>query len=208
KTVHSNRHRSHNGQTELANGKILPGNDSPERAERILAALEHHAIGPVIEPQRHDLASIQRIHPAGYLSFLQGVWPRWRDEGHTGPAMASVWHTDNFPRERNSTSIVAALGQHSFDGAASIVEGTFDAAAASIDVALTSADLLINGDRAAFALCRPPGHHAGAAYMGGYCYLNNAAAAAQRFLENARASRISILDVDYHHGNGTQDIFY
>ncbi|EBW2250216.1 histone deacetylase family protein, partial [Salmonella enterica subsp. enterica serovar Enteritidis] len=60
----------------------------------------------------------------------------------------------------------------------------------------------------AFALCRPPGHHAGAAYMGGYCYLNNAAAAAQRFLENARASRISILDVDYHHGNGTQDIFY
>src|SRR5690606_14721337 len=93
------------------------------------------------------------------------------------------------------------------DAGATFVKGTWDAIRASHDVALTAAGLVGEGERAAFALCRPPGHHAGSRFMGGYCFLNNAAIAAQ-WLRDRGAARVSILDVDYHHGNGTQEIFY
>jgi acetoin utilization deacetylase AcuC-like enzyme len=89
----------------------------------------------------------------------------------------------------------------------SISEGTWEAARAAADVSLTGAELLKNGARSAFALCRPPGHHAARDLFGGYCFINNAAAAAQ-FLRDGGAERVAILDVDFHHGNGTQDIFY
>jgi acetoin utilization deacetylase AcuC-like enzyme len=104
-------------------------------------------------------------------------------------------------------TIEALLGYYSFDGGASFVKGTWDAIKSSYDVALTAAGIVKAGERAAFALCRPPGHHAGAAFMGGYCYINNAAVTAQWFRDQG-AARVSILDVDYHHGNGTQEIFY
>ena len=99
------------------------------------------------------------------------------------------------------------MGYYSFDAGCGIVEGSWDAIKSSHDVALTAAGLIQDGERSAFALCRPPGHHAGAGFMGGYCYINNAAVAAQWFRDNG-AKRVSILDVDYHHGNGTQEIFY
>jgi len=88
-----------------------------------------------------------------------------------------------------------------------ITAGTWDAVQAGADVALTGAQAIVDGALGAFALCRPPGHHAAAAAMGGYCYLNNAAIAAQHLLDHGCA-HVAILDVDYHHGNGTQSIFY
>ena len=93
------------------------------------------------------------------------------------------------------------------DAGATFVEGTWEAVKASHDVALTAAGLVADGERAAFALCRPPGHHAGARFAGGYCYVNNAAVAAERLRERG-AARVAVLDIDYHHGNGTQAIFW
>jgi acetoin utilization deacetylase AcuC-like enzyme len=101
----------------------------------------------------------------------------------------------------------AELGRYAVDMSSPILKGTWQAARAAVDCALTGASLIEAGERAAFALCRPPGHHAGRDYFGGYCFLNNAAIAAQWF-RDAGAARVAVLDVDYHHGNGTQDIFY
>ena len=99
------------------------------------------------------------------------------------------------------------LGYYSFDAGVPITAGTWDAVQASADVALSGARTILDGATAAFSLCRPPGHHAASSAMGGYCYLNNAAIAAQYLVDQGRA-RVAILDVDYHHGNGTQEIFY
>ena len=102
--------------------------------------------------------------------------------------------------------IDARLGAYSFDASSPIAAGTWEGAYWSAQTALTALDAVLAGERAAFALCRPPGHHCGADYLGGYCYLNNAAIAAEAAIAAGR--RVAILDIDYHHGNGTQDIFY
>ncbi len=105
------------------------------------------------------------------------------------------------------TALMGELGYYSFDTEAPITAGTWRAIYSSAQVALTAQEHMRQGARSAFALCRPPGHHAGGDFMGGYCFLNNAAIATQAFLDQG-ARRVAILDVDYHHGNGTQDIFY
>jgi acetoin utilization deacetylase AcuC-like enzyme len=110
-------------------------------------------------------------------------------------------------RDDSSDSILAKLGRFCFDGCVPFTESTYKAVIASRDIALSASQIVYGGDRAAFALCRPPGHHAGPNYAGGYCFLNNAAIAAQ-WLRDAGANRVAILDIDYHHGNGTQEIFY
>jgi acetoin utilization deacetylase AcuC-like enzyme len=110
-------------------------------------------------------------------------------------------------REVIPTSLLGQLGYYSFDAGAPITAGTWQAVYSAAQVALTAQAAVENGARSAFALCRPPGHHAASDVMGGYCYLNNAAIAAQAFLDQGR-QKVAILDVDYHHGNGTQSIFY
>jgi acetoin utilization deacetylase AcuC-like enzyme len=109
--------------------------------------------------------------------------------------------------QRRPNSITGKLGYYAMAGETSISHGTWEAACAAADVALTGASQIKEGARAAFALCRPPGHHAARDLYGGYCFLNNAAIAAQ-YLRDTGAARVAILDVDFHHGNGTQDIFY
>jgi acetoin utilization deacetylase AcuC-like enzyme len=108
---------------------------------------------------------------------------------------------------RAPTGAIARLSFYAFDTATVVVPGTYAAARAAADVALTATDLVLGGDAVAYALCRPPGHHAPRAAFGGYCFLNNAAIAAEH-ARHAGAERVAILDVDYHHGNGTQQIFY
>lgn len=110
-------------------------------------------------------------------------------------------------QDRIPAGINGKLGYYAYDAGTPIVEGTWDAALAGAQSALTAAALVANGAPAAYALCRPPGHHAGHATYGGYCFLNNAAIAAQYLRDQGRA-RVAVLDVDYHHGNGTQDIFW
>jgi len=205
KTVYSPLHAGHAGQMELVNAAFGPGFEKPSRAEFIKARGESERLGPIIGPVEHDLAAAKRVHRADYIDFLPTVWPQWVESGFKGSAMPFTWPTRGLRGDVPPKRIDALLGYYSFDGGATFVEGTWAAIKSSYDVALNAARLVKDGERAAFALCRPPGHHAGAGFMGGYCYINNAAVAAQWFRDQG-AKRVSILDVDYHHGNGTQDI--
>lgn len=207
KTVFSPLHLGHVDQTELVAGAIVPGFETTSRAEIIRARVEAVGLGAILPPQVHDIAAAKRVHRADYIDFLPRVWPMWQSAGHSGTALPFTWPVRGLRADVPPLGIEALLGYYSFDAGAGFVAGTFDAIKSSLDVALTAATLVGDGERAAFALCRPPGHHAGSAFMGGYCYINNAATAAQWFRDHG-AARVSILDVDYHHGNGTQEIFY
>jgi len=207
KTVFSPLHAGHGGQMELVAGAIVPGFEKPSRAEIIRKRVESEKLGPILAPEIHDLTAAKRVHAADYIDFLPTVWPQWEAAGKSGSAIPFAWPTRGLRGDVPPRNIEALLGFYSFDGGASFVKGTWDAIKSSYDVALTAAQLVKAGERAAFALCRPPGHHAGAAFMGGYCFINNAAVAAQ-WCRDQGATRVAVLDVDYHHGNGTQEIFY
>ena len=208
KTIFSPLHAGHSGQMELVAGAIVPGFEKPSRAEYIRARVESERLGPILPPDEFDLTAAKRVHKADYIDFLPSVWPEWEKSSRTGAsAMGFTWPTRGLRGDVRPKAIEALLGYYSFDAGASFVKGTWDAIKSSYDVALTAAGLVKGGEGAAFALCRPPGHHAGAAFMGGYCFINNAAVAAQWFRDQG-AEKIAILDVDYHHGNGTQEIFY
>lgn len=207
KTVFSPRHIGHSGNVELDTNAIVAAYEKPSRAQIIRERVEAVGLGPVIEPDTHDLSTAQKIHAPDYLDFLESVYPQWLAAGHSGTAMPYVWPTRGVRADVPPTSIEGRIGYYAFDAGATFVAGTWDAVKSSHDSALSAARLVQAGERAAFALCRPPGHHAGSNFAGGYCYINNAAVAAQFFRDNG-AKRVTILDVDYHHGNGTQQIFY
>ena len=207
KTIYSPLHAGHSGAMELIGGSIVPGFEMPSRAEYIRARVESEGLGPILPPVEHGMEAAARVHAQDYLDFLPTVWPLWTESGRDGSALPFTWPTRGLRGDVRPQTIDALLGFYSFDGGAPFVEGTWAAIKSSCDVALTAAALVKGGERSAFALCRPPGHHAGDRFMGGYCYINNAAVAAQWFRDQG-AKRVSILDVDYHHGNGTQQIFY
>lgn len=207
KTVFSERHAGHSGQMELIGGEIVPGFEKPSRARYIRERIDAVRLGDVLAPSEQSLETAKKVHRPDFIDFLPTVWPAWAESGKSGTALPFVWPTRGLRGDVPPDAIDARMGFYSFDGGAGFVEGTWDAVKSSHDTALTAAGLVDAGERAAFALCRPPGHHAGSAFMGGYCYINNAAVAAQWFLDRG-AKRVSILDVDYHHGNGTQEIFY
>jgi acetoin utilization deacetylase AcuC-like enzyme len=207
KTVFSPLHAGHAGNVELVAGGIVPAFEMPSRAEYIRARVESERLGPIIGPDTHSLDAAKRVHRADYIDFLPTAWPLWKESGRTGSAMPYTWPTRGLRGDVRPATIDALLGYYSFDAGATFVEGTWAAIKSSYDVALTAAALVKAGERSAFALCRPPGHHAGAGFMGGYCFINNAAVVAQWFRDQGVA-KVSILDVDYHHGNGTQEIFY
>ena len=206
KIIASEDHLLHAPEFELAPGTFTPMFEKPDRAEFVKRSVIAHEIGPILPPSQHDGDVMFEVHDYGYLEFLKSAHADYRRSGGEGTPTPSVWPRGHM-RAGSSESITAKFGRYCFDGAVPITESTYEAVIASRDIALTAAREVFNGDRAAFALCRPPGHHAGADYAGGYCYLNNAAIAAQ-WLRNSGAERVAILDVDYHHGNGTQEIFY
>ncbi|MGE0502639.1 MAG: histone deacetylase family protein [Rhizobiaceae bacterium] len=206
KTVYSPRHAGHAGNVEFIGQSIVPAFEKPSRAEFIKARIEAVKLGAIVAPAEHDIALARRVHRADFIDFLPTVWTRWEAAGKSGSAIPFTWPTRGLRGDAPPQAIEALLGYYSFDGGATFVKGTWDAIKSSFDVALTAAALVKAGEPA-FALCRPPGHHAGSSFMGGYCFINNAAVAAQWFLDQG-AARVAILDVDYHHGNGTQEIFY
>jgi len=207
-TVYSSDHHLHRG-VELKDGAITESFENPLRAETVLAQVRAAGLGDVIAPRAFDRACYAGAHSARYVAFLAGAWDEWTATGRTCQALPLVWPVHAMPSSATLPDFIdGKLGFFAMDAGAPINAGTWDAVSASANSALTGADLLSNGGaRAAFALCRPPGHHAGREYMGGYCYLNNAAIAAQHGIASG-ASRVAVLDVDFHHGNGTQDIFY
>ncbi|NNE95871.1 MAG: histone deacetylase family protein, partial [Acidimicrobiales bacterium] len=160
----------------------------------------------LIEPDPVDLDLVRQVHDPFYIEFLATAWTRWLTRTNPGPAaMGYTWPGRGMRPERPD-NLLGQLGYHSFAADCSIVEGTWEAVQASAAVATTAADRA-HDSGPVFGLCRPPGHHASTDQFGGYCYVNNAAVAAQRLL-NRGARRVAVLDVDYHHGNGTQEIFY
>jgi acetoin utilization deacetylase AcuC-like enzyme len=225
-TVFSPDHALHNAPHEFLDGKLIPPHESPIRVQMILNALERAGIGPIQSPRPFDIEPIRAVHDDEYLAYLEHAYQRWVEAGGDAAAvlpstLAVRWMS------RRSIGPLVAPGYYSFDLSAPIVAGTYRAARAAADAALTGAALLLEGQRLAYALCRPPGHHAGRDLYGGYCYLNNAAIAAQHLLDtpddrrqtaddstrsssivHRPSSMVAVLDIDFHHGNGTQQIFY
>jgi acetoin utilization deacetylase AcuC-like enzyme len=210
-TVYSEEHRHQDGNVELFEGKVVKPHEIPRRAEIVLSAVKSERLGDVIEPREFGLDPILAVHDRGLVEFLRDCWQDWTRSGRNFDALPHVWPVPGLlvpgRARRVPDSIDGRLGFYAIDAGTPIVAGTWRAAHASAQVALTGQRLVATGERAAFALCRPPGHHAGRDFYGGYCFLNNAAIAAQAF-RDAGARRVAILDVDYHHGNGTQAIFY
>ena len=194
------RQLAHAPAQELHNGAFVPYAEHPGRAEAILAAIG--ATEPVVD---HGEAPLRAVHSENYLAFLWSAYQDWRAAGRPGDAAAYAWPVVR-RRPLDLERIDARLGLYSFDASSPIAEGTWEGAYWSAQTALTALGALLGGENSAFAFCRPPGHHCGADYLGGYCYLNNAAIAAEAAVAAGR--RVAILDIDYHHGNGTQDIFY
>lgn len=208
KTFYTADHHLHHSGMELSFGKIVETFEKPERAEIILARVKEVGLGPVLTPQDYEIAPIKRIHTPDYVDFLKGVYEEWQAAGRDGEVWPYSWrHRSMPPIDKAPSGLDARLSYYSFDMAGSITATTWQAAKRAADTALAGADAVLAGERTAFSLCRPPGHHAGRDFFGGYCYLNNAAIAVQRFRDAGR-SRVAVLDVDYHHGNGTQEIFY
>jgi acetoin utilization deacetylase AcuC-like enzyme len=194
------RQRAHAPEKELHNGSFVPFAEHPGRIDAMLAAL-----GPVEAPADHGESPLLRVHPREYLDFVRTAHAQWRAAGREGDAAGYVWPVVG-RRPLALDRIDAKLGRYSYDASTPVADGTWEAAYWSAQAALSGLDAVLGGERNAFALCRPPGHHCGADYAGGYCYLNSAAIAAEAAVA-AGAKRVAILDVDYHHGNGTQDIF-
>ncbi|TPG15437.1 histone deacetylase family protein [Sphingomonas oligophenolica] len=186
---------------ELHNGGFAAYAETPARVDAVLAA-----IGATEEPEDRGETPIRAVHSAAYVDFLKAAPRLWREAGRQGDAIPYA-----FPirgrRPLALSRIDALLGAHAFDATTPITPDSWAAVYASAQSALAATHAVLAGERAAFALCRPPGHHAGADYCGGYCHLNHAAIAAQA-ARDAGIGRVAILDIDYHHGNGTQDIFW
>jgi acetoin utilization deacetylase AcuC-like enzyme len=195
------RQRAHAPAAEFFNGALHPAAEHPGRVDAILAA-----IGRTETPEDFGEAPLLRVHTPEYLAFLKTAFHDWRALGRDGDAFPYT-----FPivgrRPLRLSRIDALLGQYSFDTSTPVGEGSWTASYLGAQTALGGLGAVLGGERSAFAFCRPPGHHAGADYMGGYSYLSNAAIAAEGALA-AGKSRVAILDIDYHHGNGTQDIFW
>jgi acetoin utilization deacetylase AcuC-like enzyme len=205
-TFYSDDHHLHHGNSELIDGKLMPCFEKPQRADFILQRVKDRNLGEILPPADFGRAPLERIHSPAYLDFFQGAWQRWVSEGGQGDLLPFTWPARTL-RHILPRDLHGQLGYYSFDGGAPITAGTWQAAYSAAQVALSAQQAMAKGEHSVFALCRPPGHHAAAEVMGGYCYLNNAAIAAQAFLDQG-SQKVAILDVDYHHGNGTQDIFY
>ena len=190
-------HIRHCPVSEIENGEAIAHEEVPARAERIQAALV--ASGRIVRDVSVTVPQtvLSRIHTRKYLKTFQKV----------AASAVEVQIPSVFPYGGHTTAshLRAEFGAMSFDTYTPVFKGTFKAAMESASCAYAGARSLMRGSQYAYAICRPPGHHAGPSYMGGYCYINNAAVAAQAL---SIRGRVAIIDVDFHHGNGTQDIFY
>jgi acetoin utilization deacetylase AcuC-like enzyme len=209
--VYSPLHGQHSPEFETDAGVPVPIYEMPRRAEIIREALEADGGYDLVSPEDHGIEPITAVHDRALLRYLEGAWA----EAPSEPESRAIV-PDTIPHfalragmgpGRMPATFEARRGYFCFDTTTPIVESTYAAARAAVDVALTATDLVLAGEARAYGLCRPPGHHAARAVCGGYCYMNNAAVAAE-YAAIRTGERVAILDVDYHHGNGTQQIFY
>ena len=212
RVVYSPSHLLHDPVFEVSGGRRIPAYEVTGRGESIRRALEADGGFAFVDPTGHGEDPITAVHDPGLLRYLAGAWSEWRQRG-TGAEVImpdTVLHPalrEGMGPAPEPGSPCGRIGYWCYDTATPIVPGTYRAARDAVDVALTTAELVLGGETAAYGLCRPPGHHAARAMFGGYCYFNNAAIAAE-WLVRRTGQRVGILDVDYHHGNGSQQIFW
>ncbi len=214
RVVYSPAHLGHDIRTQTVLGVQVPANEVAERAETIRATLLGDGGFELVGPEEHGTGPITAVHDPGLLRFLEEAWSTAVSQGHPYDFIApetitNAAATEGMPvaARREATRIDGRAGYWALDTSTYILSGTYAAARAAVDVALTTADLVLEGASAAYGLCRPPGHHAARSMYGGFCYFNNAAIAAEAIARRT-GEHVSILDVDYHHGNGTEQIFW
>lgn len=204
KAYFADEQRRHDPKSFLSSGAPKPNPEVPERIERLLGGAK--AAGCIVErPKSFGLGPIAAIHTPEYIEFLQRIFERWqRIEGASAEVIPNI-----HPIARGGSRPDSAVGQagyHMADTSCPISEQTFESSCWSAWTAVAAAEAIDAGAPSAYALCRPPGHHAFADVAGGFCFFNNSGIAAQRLRKSA--DRVAILDVDLHHGNGTQGVFY
>ena len=210
----SEQHRLHAPETAVWVGLPIPTDELPERADAIRAALVD-AGASVVDAEPHSDEAVLAVHDPGLVEFLRTAWQDWAEAGLTDDPGQSDVVGYIFPTAgllggiaaRVPTALSARTGAWCFDTMTVVAQGTWEAARAAVDTALTAADLVLEGALAAYACCRPPGHHVTRSAFGGSCYLNNAAITAQ-YLRDHGVRRVALLDIDAHHGNGAQSIFW
>jgi acetoin utilization deacetylase AcuC-like enzyme len=214
--IYSETHRLHQPLFELGpGGRLTTYLEKPERAERIHGALQARPWAKIISPEEGRHASLPLlVHDSDYVWFIRNGFKEWMSAHPLLPeGYPPHYYPSSFPPPRAHRKLKGAArlnategyGYYTFDLTAPLVEGTYEAALGSARCAMTAANMVLYGERSAYALCRPPGHHAGRDFSGGYCYFNNTALAAR--ILSVRGL-VAVLDIDYHHGNGTQDIFW
>lgn len=211
KVVHSPEHVHHDIPEATWVGVLIPTDELPARVDAILGRLGEHEL---VESATHDDTVLDRVHDPAMTRYMADAYADWEAAGYLDDPGQPYVTAYAFPSPKLTggrphpipMSPAARAGVWATDTMTPIAKGTFRAARAAVDVAETAADLVIGNEALAYGLTRPPGHHAGRGFFGGSCYLNNAAVAAERLLD--RFSRVAVIDLDAHHGNGTQEIFY
>jgi acetoin utilization deacetylase AcuC-like enzyme len=212
KVVYTLRHRHHHPQREFERSGFQEPHEHPGRAEIIRSALAADPAFEFIAPDEWGLDPIEAVHDRGLVRFLETAWEEYqRERGHCHDVTPDVFAMPGLRQgmgpAREPRPVGMRLGWWCYEMTTPLTQGTYDAARSAVDVALTAADLVLDGERVAYGLCRPPGHHATRSLYGGYCFFNNAAIVAEH-VASSTGSKVAVLDVDYHHGNGTQQIFY
>ncbi|MFM7335229.1 MAG: histone deacetylase family protein [Tabrizicola sp.] len=206
-TFFSEDHRLHFPHAELSGGEFVTPYERPSRVEYVLQRLRQRGFPAVTDPGPVDMAPVRRLLDPGFLAFLETAWDAWKAQGYGGEVITTAMPTRHQRMDRIPRCIDGQVGFYCHASETAITGGTWAAAQSSMASAQAAQRAVATGARGAFALCRPPGHHATADQYGGYCFLNNAAVVADMFVGQG-AKRVAILDIDFHHGNGTQQIFY
>jgi acetoin utilization deacetylase AcuC-like enzyme len=210
--VYSPAHLGHDPHVEFENSRAHPPFEHIGRAEAIRTAIEADPAFSMLAPTEWGTEPIAAVHDPGLLRFLTTAWHEYQQvAGPSREVVPDVFYRPGMRRNMTPAtepqSVLGRLGWWCFETTTPLTEGTYDAARSAVDTALTATSLVLGGERVAYGLCRPPGHHATSTNYGGYCFFNNAAVAAHH-VASTTGTKVTVLDVDYHHGNGTQEIFY
>ncbi|SIO04614.1 histone deacetylase family protein [Vannielia litorea] len=207
RTFFSEDHRLHFPQAELTGGQFVTPYERPSRVEYVLNRLKEQGLADIVAPDAPDMAPVKKLLDPGFLRFLETAWDEWKAAGMKGEVIAAGMPARGMHPDRCPEYIDGKVGYYCHASETAITGGTWRAALSSLASAQSAQAQVAAGAQAAFALCRPPGHHATADQYGGYCFINNAAVVAQMFRDDG-AGKVAVLDIDFHHGNGTQNIFY
>ena len=206
KIFYTDAHLQHHPKAELHRGQMIDPHEGPHRMDKLLSGMQRAGLTDYLMPPSIDEVCLLGVHTPAYIDFVKTAWARWDAAGYEGDVLP-MSYPHRSRRAKPPKDIDGAAGYFASSADTVITQTSWDGLKDVAACAVEAAEVIARGASSSFALIRPPGHHAGADYMSGYCILNNSAIAAQ-VLRDGGAKRVAILDVDFHHGNGTQDIFY